>query len=98
MNLQDQYNLDGTIVWFKAHLIVQEYKQEHDLDCIETFSLVAKMPKIRILLIVALTHKLSITQLDVFDAFLPDILTKQSTWQPLGFKDPHLTWSCMFSS
>lgn len=68
--------------------MAQGFKQEYGLDYLETFSPIAKISTIRILLIVAVTHKWQILQLDVSNTFLHgDFHDIVYMTQPIGFID-----------
>ena len=48
-----KYNSDGTSNRYKAHLVVKGFTQSYGVDYFETFSLVAKLTYIRVILSLA---------------------------------------------
>lgn len=66
--------------------MAKEYTQQEGLDFIETFSLVAKLVTVKVLLAIAVANKRYITQLDVNNAFLNGDLFKEIYMDlPLGY-------------
>ncbi|PKU77905.1 Retrovirus-related Pol polyprotein from transposon TNT 1-94 [Dendrobium catenatum] len=83
-----KHHSDGSITKHKARLVAQGNHQEYDLDYTETFSPVAKLPTIHILLTVALHNDWPVHQLDVTNAFLHGSLEETVYMrQPQGFVD-----------
>ena len=65
---------DGTIDRFKARLVAKDYHQQHGIDFHETFSPVVKPATIRLVLSIVVTHRWTIRQLDIQNAFLHGLL------------------------
>jgi len=63
-------NVDGSLNKYKAWLVVKGFTQQPEFDFSETVSPVIKPFSIRIILTIALTHKLSLIQLHVNNAVL----------------------------
>ena len=74
----------------KARVVAQGYSQMEGVDYDETFTPVARMESIRILLALACHLKFKLYQMDVKIAFLNGLL-KEDVYvaQPKGFIDPH---------
>ncbi|PKU87110.1 Retrovirus-related Pol polyprotein from transposon TNT 1-94 [Dendrobium catenatum] len=91
-----KFNSDGSVARHKARLVAKGFNQEQGLDYTETFSPVAKMPTIRVLILLALYHDWTIHQLDVSNAFLHGNLTDTVYMQqPPGFQDSiHPNYVC----
>ena len=80
----------GDVIRNKARLVAQGYSQMEGVDYDETFSPVARMETIRILLALACHLKFKLYQMDVKTAFLNGLF-KEDVYvaQPKGFIDPH---------
>ncbi|GJV80068.1 retrotransposon protein, putative, ty1-copia subclass [Tanacetum coccineum] len=63
-------DMDGKVHTFKAHLVAKGYTQTYDVDYGETFSPVAYIRAIRILLAIAAFYDYEIWQMDVKTTFL----------------------------
>ncbi|PKU68057.1 Retrovirus-related Pol polyprotein from transposon TNT 1-94 [Dendrobium catenatum] len=92
-----KYHSNGTIARHKARLVAQGHRQEYGIDYHDTFSPVAKMPTIRVLLTIAMFHKWPVHQMDVSNAFLHgDLNETVYMTQPRGFEDNmHPTYVCL---
>ncbi|KAJ9551584.1 hypothetical protein OSB04_015629 [Centaurea solstitialis] len=79
-------DMDGNVHTFKARLVAKGYTQTQGIDYDETFSPVAKIKSIRILLAIAAFHDYEIWQMDVKTAFLNGKLDEDVYMaQPEGF-------------
>ncbi|CAM8997862.1 unnamed protein product [Rhodiola kirilowii] len=80
----------GTITRNKARLVAQGYTQIEGVDFNETFSPVARLEAIRLLLALACHLKFKLFQMDVKSAFLNGLLNEEVYVAQLkGFEDPH---------
>jgi len=68
--LKIKYNVDGTVERYKARSVTKGYTQTEDIDYLETFSPVAKMTTIRLLLSLDSIYKWELKQLNINNAFL----------------------------
>ncbi|GJW53028.1 putative retrotransposon protein [Tanacetum coccineum] len=72
-------DMDGKVHTYKARLVAKGYTQTHRIDYEETFSPVAKIKSIRIMLAIAAFHDYEIWQMDVKTAFLNEKLTEDQS-------------------
>ena len=72
-----QFNSDGTLNRCKARLVAKGYSQTYGLDYEETFSPVAKMASIRVVISLATSLKWNLYQMDVKNAVLNGILKQE---------------------
>ena len=81
--------MDGNVHTYKARLVAKGFKQTHGIDYDETFSPVAILKSIRILLAIVAYYDYEIWQMDVKTAFLNEnLLEDVYMTQPEGFVDP----------
>jgi hypothetical protein len=77
---------DGTIEKYKARLMAKGYTQKEGEDYFDTYSPIARLMTIRMLLSLAASHGLLIHQMDVKTVFLNDELEEEIYMdQPDGF-------------
>ena len=69
-------NMEDKVVTYKARLVAKGYRQRQGVDYDETFSPVAMVKSIRILLAIAAYFDYEIWQMDVKTAFLNGNLTE----------------------
>jgi hypothetical protein len=77
---------DGTIEKYKACLVAKGFTQKKEEDYFDTYSPVARLPTIRVLLALVAAYKLLVHQMDVKTAFLNGELEEEIyIQQPEGF-------------
>src|SRR4051812_8931341 len=82
-------NADGNVTVYKAQLVVKGFRQIQGIDYDETFSPIAKLKSVRIMLAIAAYYDYEICQMDVKTAFLNgDIDEGLYMMQPKGFVNP----------
>jgi hypothetical protein len=80
---------DGEVVRNKAHLVAQGFSHVKGLDFGKTFTLVARLETIRILLAFAVSKRFKLYQIDVKSAFLNGVIQEEVyVRQPPGFENP----------
>ena len=80
---------DGNITVYKARLVAKGFRQVQGVDYDETFSPVAMLKSVRIMLAIAAFYDYGIWQMDVKTAFLNGFLKEELyMMQPEGFVDP----------
>ena len=80
---------DGNVTVYKARLVANGFRQVHGIDYDETFSPVAMLKSIRVLLALAAYYDYEIWQMDVKTTFLNGNIEEELYMvQPEGFVDP----------
>ena len=82
-------NADGNVTVYKARLVAKGFRQVKGIDYDETFSPVAMLKSVRIMLAIAAFYDYEIWQMDVKSAFLNGFLEEELyMMQPEGFVVP----------
>ena len=81
-----KFNLDGSIVRLKAHLVAKGYAQTYGVDYSDTFSSVTKLTYVHLFISLATSYDWNLHQLNIRNAFLHgDLQEEVYMEQPLGF-------------
>lgn len=72
-----KYNSDGSVERYKARLVVQGYTQQEVLDFFDTFSTIAKMVTLKLLLAISTINHWHILQLDINNVLLNGDLNEE---------------------
>lgn len=88
-------DMDGNVITYKARLVAKGYRQKQGIDYDETYSPVAMLKSIRMLLAIAAHYDYEIWQMDVKTAFLNgNLLEDVYMIQPEGFTSVDKTKVC----
>ena len=89
MDLQEEDSVDGNITIYKALLVTKGFRQVQGVDYDETFSPIAMLKSIRMMLAIAAFYDYESWQMDVKTAFLNGFLNEELyMMQPEGFVYP----------
>ena len=85
---KNKLNANGIIVRNKARLVVKGYIQEFGVDFEESYTPVARLEAVRLLLACAASRKIKLYQMDVKNTFLNGYVNEEVyVDQPPGFED-----------
>ena len=82
-----KFDVDGNIVKHEARLVAKGFSQQPGIDYNDTFSPVARLDTVRIVLAIAGHHEWKFYQMDVKSSFLNGILQEEVyVQQPPGYQ------------
>ncbi|KAK6119431.1 hypothetical protein DH2020_046826 [Rehmannia glutinosa] len=83
-----KHNPDGTVERYKARLVAKGYHQVYGVDYLDSFSPVAKMDTVRVLIFCSRHEDFKLYQMDVKSAFLNGFIQEEVyVKQPPGFEN-----------
>ena len=88
MDFKKKTDADGNVTVYKARLVAKGFRQVQGVDYDETFSPVAMLKFVRIMLAITAFYDYEIWQMDVKTAFLNGFLKELYMIQQKGFVDP----------
>ena len=77
MDLQEEADADGNVTVYKARLVAKGFRQAQGVDYDETFSPIAMLKSVQIMLAIAVFYDYEIWQMDVKTAFLNGYLKEE---------------------
>ena len=81
-----KYKANGTVDGYKACSVAKGYTQQEEVDFLETFSPVAKLVTVKVLLAITASQHWHLSQLDVNNAFLNgDLFEEVYMDLPMGY-------------
>ena len=79
-NFEKKADVDGNVTVYEARLVAKSFSQVQGVDYDETFSPVAKLKSVLIMLAIAAFYDYEIWQMDIKTAFLNGFLKKSCIW------------------
>jgi hypothetical protein len=91
---KNKYASDGGVERHKAHLVAKGFSQVEGIDYNETFSPVAKMNSIRLVIALAVSHKWEVHQMDVKSSLHEDLQEEIYMEQPPSYVQNDSSLAC----
>jgi histone deacetylase 1/2 len=86
-----KHRVDGSIERYKVRLVARGFSQQEGIDYFEIFNQVIKQATVRLVFSITVSRNWKVHQLDIHNAFLNGVLTKEVYMkQPPGFVDSSL--------